>query len=103
MKKWDELTVDQRTDATQRALTALLTDIIEGRMRFDDAKNHDDLQARIDKAGEKADAMRTPWFVHEFIMEDPVLKEALTGVAIASMEDAVFAEQDDLHVACGIL
>jgi hypothetical protein len=100
MKKWDELTEAQRENAIAHELTQLLTDVIEG-VRFNDEANGDTLQAAIDAAGEAADAMQTPWFVGEFILDaeyttregkQESVRTALESMARAAAEDAIYLE-----------
>jgi len=85
MRTYQELTPEQQDKARIKALERLLTDITEG-LRFNDAANGDDLQARIDAAGEKSEAMQTPWFWHEYIMD--TCRDELESMAAADAEDA---------------
>ena len=55
MRTYSELTFEEQQSAHEAALNELLQAVVEGGLRFDDAKNNDDLQARIDRAGEKAE------------------------------------------------
>ena len=64
--------------------------ITEG-IRFNDAANGDDLQARIDAAGGKANAMQTPWFWSSYIMD--TCQDDLEGMAAAYAEDALYPDQ----------
>ena len=93
MKKYTELTEKQQDAAKAKCLNNLLQNIIEGGIRFSDKLNDDDLQARIDKAGEKAEAMKTPWFVSEYIMD--TCKEDLEGLALAEAEDSLYSEENE--------
>lgn len=96
MKKFCELTAAQQEQAVAYCAGKVLDAIVTGGLRFNDALNHDDLQARIDAAGEKADKMRTPWFSHEYIMD--TCKEEINGMARCEAEDALYQEQDDPQV-----
>ena len=58
MKRYDELTPEQRAQADENALTELLHEVVEGAIQFNDKRNGDNLQARIDKAWRKAEAMQ---------------------------------------------
>ena len=69
MRTFGQLIAPEQAAALEYCLTDLLRAILEGGMRFDDTKNGDDLQARIDKAFAEAERMQTPWFVGEYIME----------------------------------
>jgi wobble nucleotide-excising tRNase len=69
MREYQELTSAEQGKAEGKALDSLLQAIVEGTLRFNDQRNHDDLQARIDAAQQKAEGMQTPWFAGEYIME----------------------------------
>ena len=90
MKAYNELTPEQQEAAVNHEVNSLLGSLVNG-LRFDDKKNGDDFQARVDKAGEKADQMQTPWFWSEYIMDDPVCKETINLMARSSAEDALYA------------
>jgi hypothetical protein len=90
MKTFNQLTTDQQKKAEEYALIKILTGICEGYLRFNDKLNGDGLQARIDKAGEKATAMQTPWFWHEYIMD--TCADDLKGMARVDAEDALYPE-----------
>ncbi len=111
MKTYDELTGDQQAKAREGALARLLQDVLEG-IRFSDELNHDTLQANIDGAIERANAMQTPWFAHEYIMEAQYTSEffddgplsvgdALQGMALCQAEDTLYSESTE-HVVAGI-
>ena len=90
MKRYNELNDQEQEQAVEKSLTSLLTVIIEGAIRFDDVKNGDDLQARIDRALEKADEMRTPWFAGEYILD--AVGEELREMAQVDAEEAYYSE-----------
>ena len=96
MKRYAELTQEQRGEAVEKAAGKLLGAILEGGLHFNDSLNHDDLQARIDKAIAKAEAMRTPWFAHEYIME--TCQEEIVGMATCDAEDAYYPEPGELTI-----
>lgn len=97
MKHYAELTEEQQKAARERALTDLLRDIIENGLRFNDAKNGDDLQARIDAACAEADRKQTPWFAHEYILD--TCRADLESIATATAEDALFPEDGEYTMA----
>ena len=99
MKTFEQLTPEQQAKTVQQCLTNLLTAIVEGAIRFDDAKNQDTLQKRIDKACAKAEKMRTPWFAHEYVLD--TCREDLESMARAEAEDAQYSEPTE-HVIGGI-
>ena len=96
MKKFDELTEEQKTKAIEKTLIEILEDIVNGSIRFNDELNQDDLQARIDKAFDKAEKMRPPWFSHEYILE--TCREDLESLAICQAEDMIYLEQNEFAV-----
>ena len=89
MKTYEQLTSDEQAKAVNTCVDDLLTAILEG-LRFNDALNEDNLQARIDAARAKAKKMQTPWFAHEYILD--TCREDLTGIARCDAEDAMYAE-----------
>lgn len=99
MKTFDKLNDEQKAAAVAKCVTQLLTAICEGQIRFSDEKNGDSLQARIDAAFEKAKAMRTPWFAHEYIMD--TCADDIKSMAQADAEDSIYSEGE--HVVSGIL
>jgi hypothetical protein len=100
MKTFEQLTADEQTAAIQRALNDLLEAATNGAIRFDDAANGNDLQARIDAAGLKSERMRTPWFAAEYILD--AARADLEAMARADAEDAVYAEPTE-RVVSGVL
>ena len=93
MKTYEQLTQDEQEKARAIALTELLEAIVSGVVRFNDGLNEDNLQARIDGAGVKADKMQTPWFVHEYIMD--TCKDDLESMALCDAEDALYPESGE--------
>jgi len=91
MRTFKQLNTAEKATAEEKTLSELLTAILEG-LRFNDELNNDDLQERIDSALEKADDMRTPWFAHEFLMEDPYVKEMLEGMAQIDAENCFYPD-----------
>ncbi len=100
MKTYEQLTGTQQGEAVSLALNNLLADITNG-IRFNDKLNEDDLQARIDTAGEKAEKLQTPWFWAEIIMEDEYCADMLKRMAQCNAEDAIYSEQGE-HCVSGI-
>ena len=87
MKTYAELSAAEQTKARNACLDRLLKCIVEG-LRFNDALNGDDLQARIDLAVSKAESMQTPWFAGEYILD--TCREDLEAMAICNAEDALY-------------
>jgi len=96
LKTWQQLNEAQQRWALEKATTGLLRAIVEDGVRFDDQRNGDTLQAKIDAAGEKAERMQTPWFWHEYIMD--TCRAEIESIAQASAEDSVYAEIGDANV-----
>lgn len=100
MKRFDELTDAQQNQAVKKCVNLLLKTIVEGAIRFNDAANNDNLQARIDAAWERANAMQTPWFAHEYIME--TCREEIEGMARCTAEDSLYPGPEE-NVLSGIV
>jgi hypothetical protein len=96
MKKFNELTKSQQKKALNFFLTDLLQNIAAGIIVFNDKANGDDLQARINAAGEEADRLQTPWFIGEIIMEK--CGKELTAMAQCTAEDHLYAEDHEKFV-----
>ena len=69
MKKFEELTQEQKDEALETSTGRLLEAIVSGHIRFDDEKNGDEFQAAIDLARAEASKMQTPWFAGEYVMD----------------------------------
>jgi len=93
MRKYDQLSKEEQDRAQDLALSNLLEAITSSEIRFDDKLNKDDLQARIDKAGQKAEDMFTPWFASEYIMD--TCKEDLTAMSTVDAEDSLYPDTDE--------
>ena len=100
MKTYEQLSAKEQGKAREKALTILLERICDDSLRFNDQENGDDLQARIDTAFSKAEKMRTPWFVHEYVMD--TCRTELEGMALCDAEDTLYAEPDE-NVLHGII
>lgn len=98
MKTYDQLTEAQQQAAVNKCLDDLLELVICGALRFNGRLNGDDLQARINAAGEKANDMQTPWFAGEYILD--VCREELEAMARTDAMEALYAERE--HVIHGI-
>ena len=97
MRTFGQLIAPEQAAAVEYCLTDLLRAIIEGGMRFDDTKNGDGLQGRIDKAFAEAERMQTPWFAGEYIME--AAGDDLRAMAQCDAEDTFYAADDDGPIA----
>jgi hypothetical protein len=106
MKKWDELTEEQQSEAKYYVLGVLLRDITQEGMRLID----DSADEAVIKAIEKAEKMQTPWFAHEYVMDaeyvdedgnDRKLSDLLHQIARSTAMDALYSESDE-YVIHGI-
>ena len=101
MKRYTDLTTEEQGKANEKALRSILGAILEGGLRFNDKENNDGLQAAIDAACAKAEAMRTPWFAGEYILDTDYresdgsihsVRAELKGMAQRNAEDAFYPE-----------
>jgi len=90
MKTFNQLSDERQAKAVEKCLTNLLEGIVLGEIRFNDKLNHDDLQARIDKACARAENMQTPWFAHEYILK--TCREDLEAIARGTAEGALYPD-----------
>ena len=97
MKTFDQLTDKEQSQAIKQCLNELVGAVCMGSIRFDDDKNQDGLQARIDKAIAKAEEMQTPWFTSEYLLDDATIESELMAMAIAEAEDALY-NTDNKHI-----
>jgi uncharacterized protein (DUF1697 family) len=96
MKTYDQLTEVQKQEAFRRRLEDVLTLLADGALRFNDEENGDDLQKRIDAAFRKANAMHTPWFIGNYIL-DTCSKEINDEVK-CEIEKAIYPEKGELFI-----
>jgi hypothetical protein len=110
VKHWNDLTPEQQQAAVDKVLVQDLEAVVSGAVRFNDELNGDNLQATIDEALQEAEANRTPWFAHEYVMEarfKPMdghiteddglwpVREYLEGMARCTAEDALYSEDNE--------
>ena len=98
MRTFKQLTAKEQGKAREKALEELLTIVAEGAIRFNDKLNGDGLQARIDAAWDKANAMQTPWFIGSYIMD--TCEDDLRSMAEADAEDALYPDPSEhiIHI-----
>jgi hypothetical protein len=102
MRTYEQLTEVEQGQAIDFASESLYRAIVEGSVRFNDALNHDTLQAAIDAAGEEANRMQTPWFAIEYIRDATYtddlapgpqsVGDRLRGMARCDAEDALYPD-----------
>ena len=90
MKTFNTLTVNEKEKAIETELLALLEKVISGELALGDG-----LQERIDSALGEAEKMQTPWFAHEYLLEDDIIENALRGIALEQAQDAIYAESHE--------
>ena len=101
MKRYEDLTIEEQQKAIQFAVITVLRDIVESGIRFNDKLNKNDLQARIDKAFAKAEAMRTPWFAGEYVME--TCGEDIKSLAVPIAEESLYSENETVFSLSEVL
>jgi len=76
MKKFDELTEEEKVKAIDTEFASLLKYIVE----YGDAHILDDDEAMdaVSEAIEEADRMQTPWFAHEYVRDATYEKDGET-------------------------
>ena len=90
MKTFTDLSEKEQAIAIEVATIQLLGKICDGKVRFADPA----LQTKIETAAKDAERMKTPWFMHEFVIE--TCKEEVTRAAKIDAERAYYREQGDL-------
>lgn len=98
MRTYERLSHEEQAEARGHALSDLMRGILEGAIRFSDDLNGDDLQARIDAARQQAEDMQTPWFAHEYILDDEVVRDALEGMALSDAQEALYPAPETLII-----
>lgn len=91
-RTFEELTEGEREQAVDMMYAELLQAVVEGGLRFDDAANADNLQARIDTALSEAERMRTPWFAGEYVHD--AAEDDLRSMAQCEAFDALYVDPE---------
>ena len=94
MRLYGELSEAEQKRAFAVAQERLLRAIVAGAVRFDDAANEEDLQAHLDAAIGQAEALGTPWFAPEYVLD--AARAEIGGMAQADAEGAFYPDLDDL-------
>ena len=92
MKAFDELTQTQKQQAIAYHERQLLIWLAEGQPVI---PPDNPLIDNLDKAVEKAEQNRTPWFIHEFILEDDELVRFIKDEATAMASEIEYIEPGD--------
>lgn len=97
-RTFTDLTEQEQQNAITICLNDLLDSVCEGLIRFNDEKNGNDLQSKIDAAGERANEMQTPWFIGEYVMD--TCADDLRSIAEATAQDAIYLNESEhaLHL-----
>ena len=90
MKTWDDLTDGQKESAVLTRMNWLLKMICDGSLKF----ARDDLQQAILDASEKAEKMKTPWFMHEYVMES--IGDTLRALAQEEVRNILYIEPHEV-------
>jgi hypothetical protein len=99
MKRFDDLTPEQKDKAIQSMMSMHLKWVVTGMIRFRDDLNGNDLQARVDRAIQRAEELQTPWFAGEYVMD--VAGDEIRRRGEASAKEAFYPEFDEV-VAEGV-
>ena len=94
MKRYQELNQEQRAAALDKCMSETLQAAVEVGVDF----FPDELQAAADEAGRKAEAMQTPWFVHEYLLDVPEIKEFFEAESQDMAERAFYPEPGEFAV-----
>ena len=94
MKTFEELTPEQKEKAIVICVNNILHDIIECNRKFKG------LQARINKAWKEAERMKTPWFVHEYIMD--TCEDDIKAMAETHAQNSLYPEPQE-HVIDNVI
>lgn len=87
VRTFEQLSPDEQGWALGKSRVDLLRIIVEGGIRFEDQ----DLQGRIERALKEADRMQTPWFAHEYVMDEA--GDDIRAMAQAEAESRRYAPQ----------
>lgn len=107
MKKYEDLTTEQKVQAENAALVKLLEWAVSGLTGF---VHDDEVQVAIEEAVEHARSFKTPWFAHEYILdatyeaEDGTtrsVREHLEKLAYEDAKEAYYPEPGDLVLRIG--
>ena len=98
MKRYSDLTDAEKDLAFREALEIIVDSVCMSRIRFDDKKNGNDLQKRIDAILRNANLKR-PWFVCTYLAKDEVINNALVDMAEEHAEAAFYPEPGE-RVIC---
>jgi hypothetical protein len=93
VKRYDELTEAQQATVVALCLEKLALAIQSGEIRFDDDKNGDDLQRRLDWAIRKANGDHS---ILDVLGRDA--REELYGMAQCDAEDAYYLEPGETAI-----
>jgi hypothetical protein len=92
MKTWTELTEDEKERVRKKLINDQLTFLTEiGPNYFH--PDQSDLRAAATAAFEEAENMKTPWFAHEYLWDNPLIQEYIKDyVEFIASEDILYLE-----------
>ena len=93
MRKFTDLTNTEKRTAFNKALNEELQCACECPELYTE-----ELQEKIEKAWKQAEAMRTPWFFHEYIMD--TCRQELKAIALFNAKNALYPEPGEyvIHI-----
>jgi hypothetical protein len=94
MKRWAELTLPEQKAVRKQEFQEMLKALIE----FGADLLPEYLATNFHEAAAKADRMQTPWFIHEYILEDQEIKEWLEENTMAFLGECYFLESGEVAV-----
>jgi len=94
MKHYKDLTDAQKTAAIEKCLNQVIQSSIEIGLEF----FPEELQEMAEAAVLKAEAMQTPWFTHEYLLDVPEIKEWYKAMAQLDAEEAIYPKPGEWAV-----
>ncbi len=95
MKNYTQLTEEEQQAAIEKCVKNIWLEIVEMGRQFNET--NPDLQARIDKAVEKAEQMQTPWFCFSYVMD--TCSDDFYQMAEEEAKNALYSEPGEYVIA----
>lgn len=90
MKTFNDLSEAQQAVAVRNRLQFLMEMICDGTLKFNDPE----IAAAVERAAQKAEDMKTPWFMHEYVMDE--IGTQVTELAAAEARECLYAEPHEV-------
>lgn len=87
--QWTDLGEKQQSLLLKKQINLQLKWVIE--VGFEE---WEELYSNLAIAWQKANKMQTPWFIGEYIMDDPELKKYIEAIAEACLEETLYSDLD---------